>query len=279
MNFRLLALASALFLSQGTAGEVPENFRRENLIAWCIVPFDAAKRGPAERATMVKALGMRRVAYDWRKEHIPTFEAELQAYRNAGIEMTAFWSGHEDAYPLFRQFEIRPQIWKTLPSNEAPTQEGKVIKAAEMMAALAAKCMENRLTLGLYNHGGWGGEPANLVAVCRELRRRGFVDVGIVYNFHHAHERIDSWAEDLELIKPYLICLNLNGMVKDGPEEGRKILTIGKGDHEQEMIKTVVVSGYDGPIGILDHRNETDTEETVRENIEGLEAIFKQARE
>ena len=25
-------------------------FARENLVAWCIVPFDAQKRGPAERA-------------------------------------------------------------------------------------------------------------------------------------------------------------------------------------------------------------------------------------
>ena len=30
-------------------------FAKDNLVAWCIVPFDAAKRGPAERAAMVKA--------------------------------------------------------------------------------------------------------------------------------------------------------------------------------------------------------------------------------
>ena len=26
--------------------------RQNNLVAWCIVPFDASKRGPAERARM-----------------------------------------------------------------------------------------------------------------------------------------------------------------------------------------------------------------------------------
>ena len=31
------------------ASEKADVLRRENLVAWCIVPFDAAKRGPAER--------------------------------------------------------------------------------------------------------------------------------------------------------------------------------------------------------------------------------------
>lgn len=46
-------------------------FARDNLVAWCIVPFDAKKRGPEERAAMLKRLGFTRFAYDWRAEHIP----------------------------------------------------------------------------------------------------------------------------------------------------------------------------------------------------------------
>ena len=30
-------------------------FSKQNLVAWCIVPFDAAKRGPVARAKMFKA--------------------------------------------------------------------------------------------------------------------------------------------------------------------------------------------------------------------------------
>ena len=41
-------------------------FDRSNLVAWCIVPFDASRRSPAERAEMVRELGLHRVAYDWR---------------------------------------------------------------------------------------------------------------------------------------------------------------------------------------------------------------------
>ena len=39
-------------------------FRRDNLVAWCIVPFDAQKRGPEERAAMLERLGFRHFAYD-----------------------------------------------------------------------------------------------------------------------------------------------------------------------------------------------------------------------
>ena len=30
------------------AAELPDNFDRGKLVAWCIVPFDAKKRGPEE---------------------------------------------------------------------------------------------------------------------------------------------------------------------------------------------------------------------------------------
>src|SRR4051812_20241643 len=45
-------------------------FGRDNLVAWCIVPYDGKKRGPEERAAMLDRLGFRRFAYDWRAEHV-----------------------------------------------------------------------------------------------------------------------------------------------------------------------------------------------------------------
>ena len=60
--------------------------------------------------------------------------------------------------------------------------------------------------LGLYNHGGWGGEPANLVAVCQHLREKhGAKHVGVVYNFHHGHGHIADFADVLKLMQPYLL--------------------------------------------------------------------------
>src|SRR5690349_19050457 len=66
-------------------------FAKTNLLAWCIVPFDAKKRGPEERAQMLERLGIHKFAYDWRAENIPTFEEEIDACRKHNIEIAAWW--------------------------------------------------------------------------------------------------------------------------------------------------------------------------------------------
>jgi hypothetical protein len=240
----------------------------ENLVAWCIVPFDIRRRGPAERAEMVRRLGLRRVAYDWREEHVATFEEEILEYQKRDIEFFAFWSWHDALEPLLAQYDIRPQIWQIMPNPDLENQEERVRAAAEAMLPLVEKTRRLGLKLGLYNHGGWGGEPENLVAVCEYLRREHDAGhVGIAYNFHHAHDRIADFESALPLMVPYLLCLNLNGM-NDNAQP--KILAVGQGRHDLEMLQTVLASGYKGPIGIIGHQETRDVEECLRENLEGL---------
>jgi len=249
-------------------------FAKDNLVAWCIVPFDASKRGPRERAEMLKRLGITKVAYDWREEHVPTFEEEILAYKEHGLEYFAFWSWHPDMAPLITKHGIRPQIWQIIPGPQPGTQEEMVEAAAKQLLPLVEQTRELGCKLALYNHGGWGGEPENMAAVCRWLRENAKGDhVGIVYNLHHGHERIGDFAESLATMMPYLLCLNLNGM-NDGANP--KILRIGRGRHDKRLIETIAKSGYRGPIGILDHRPETDAEETLRENLDGLADLLRQ---
>lgn len=257
----------------------PENFATQNLVAWCIVPFDAARRSPVERAAMVKKLGMTRIAYDWRAEHVPFFEEEIRQYQRHGLEFFAFWGWHDDFAPLIRQYRIKPQIWITCPSPEGASQAERIAGAAQELLVLAKNTAELGVPLGLYNHGGWGGEPGNLVAVCEFLRKEhGAAHVGIVYNFHHGHDHIADFRASLAAMQPYLLCLNLNGMadaetVRSGQD---KILPIGTGRHEREMIQIVIESGYRGPIGILDHRPEVDAELSLRQNLDGLTQVFRE---
>jgi len=254
------------------AHEVPANFEIHRLVAWCIVPFDASERTPEQRALMLKELGLRRCAYDWRQKHVPEFEREIMAYKRHGIEFFAFWAEHEKAFALFEKHGLRPQIWRTLNSPKQGTQQDKISAATEAMEPLAKRTAELGFPLGLYNHGGWGGEPANLVAVCERLHEKGYVHVGIVYNWHHAHDKIAKWPAILSLIKPYLLCLNINGMNPGGVP---KILELGKGSHEMNMIEVINQVGYQGPIGILDHQRERDTREVLKENLDGLRSLIR----
>ena len=66
-----VALALLALTVLARAETPPDVFARENLVAWCIVPFDAKKRGPEERSEMLERLGIKRLAYDYRAEHIP----------------------------------------------------------------------------------------------------------------------------------------------------------------------------------------------------------------
>ena len=257
------------------------HFAKDKLIAWCIVPFDAKKRGPAARAKMVRDLGMRRVAYDWRKEHVATFEQEILAYQKHGLEFFAFWSWHDSLEPLIKKYGIRPQIWITASSPEAETQQARIELAAKKLLPLVEKTRGLGLKLGLYNHGGWGGTPTNLVAVCEHLQQvHGADHVGGVYNFHHAHDQISDFATSLEVMVPHLLCLNLNGMVSpddfDVKQQENKIRSIGTGKYDDALISSVLSSGYGGPVGILDHRNDMDSEVALKQNLQGLELLLKQ---
>ena len=111
------------------------------------------------------------------------------------------------------------------------------------------------------------------MAVCTYLHQQHQAKhVGIVYNLHHGHGHIADFEKSLKLMQPYLHCLNLNGM-NEGAKP--KILSLGKGQHEAAMIAIIRKASYTGPIGILDHRNDTDTEIALRENLEGLQKILK----
>jgi hypothetical protein len=66
-------------------------FDRQNLTAWCVVPFDAKKRGPEERAEMLQRLGFKNFAYDWRPNDVPTFDTEVESLKKHGVNLVAWW--------------------------------------------------------------------------------------------------------------------------------------------------------------------------------------------
>ncbi|MFM8498086.1 MAG: hypothetical protein ACKOEM_21585, partial [Planctomycetia bacterium] len=91
-----------------------ELFRRDNLVAWCIVPFDAKKRGPEERGAMLEKLGLKHYAYDWRPNNIPEFDREWDSIAKHGVALDAFWTTPPDLPGLIASFEkrgLKPSFW------------------------------------------------------------------------------------------------------------------------------------------------------------------------
>jgi hypothetical protein len=77
-------------------------------------------------------------------------------------------------------------------------------------------------------------------------------------------------------MKPYLLCLNINGMVRDGDKQGKLILTLARGDQELAMLRAVQQSGWQGPVGILCHRDDADAGLVLADNLDGLEWLGKE---
>lgn len=274
MPSRLLAFLLSV-LSVFSVVKAADIFDPQNLAAWCIVPFDAKKRSPEERAAMVAKMGLRKVAYDWRQEHVPEFEREILAYQKNGIEMFAFWGAHDEAFRLFAKYKMHPQLWIML-KVAGDTDEAKVKSAAEALLPLLERAKKLGSQVGIYNHGGWGGEPENMIAVCEFLKKNhGTDNIGIVYNLHHGHSHLDRLPKVLDAMKPWLLCLNLNGMDIAGDTKGRKILPLGVGTQDVTVLRQIRASGYNGPIGILNHTNE-DAEGRLLDNLDGLNWLVPQ---
>ena len=243
-----------------------EIFARDNLVAWCIVPFDAKERTPESRAEMLQRLGFKHYTYDWRAEHLPTFETELDELAKRRIELTGVWFPDQlnaDArfiLDALGKHNIKTQLWVTSGADNLDAAD-KIIR---LIADAAGKI---GCTVGLYNHGGWFGEPENQLAIIERLK---LTNVGIVYNLHHGHEHLDRFGDVLRIIKPHLLCLNLNGMTKGG----EKILPIGAGKEDERILRIIRDSGYRGRIGILNH-TDLDAEQRLRENLEGLDRLVR----
>jgi sugar phosphate isomerase/epimerase len=149
-------------------------------------------------------------------------------------------------------------------------QAAKVEAAAKALKPIAEEAATLGCTVALYNHGGWFGEPANLVAIIEALKLK---NVGIVYNQHHGHDHFDKFPELLKLMKPHLLALNLNGSIKGGDKVGKKIVPIGAGELDLTLLKAIRDSGYTGPIGILGHTND-DAADRLADNLDGLRWIL-----
>lgn len=261
-------------------------FSKENLTPWCIVPFDAKQRNPQERAEMLQRLGFKTMAYDWRDANIPEFDEEVKQLKKHGIKMTAFWwSGglpvSEDVLnasqkmilqiDFLKRYNFNLDVWVSLTDRtiEKETDEGKYTELARRADILAGILKEYGCRLGLYNHGGWGGEPRNMVEVMKRVKSD---NIGIVYNFHHGHEHLENLPEAFYMMKPYLYTVNLNGMNKEGP----KILPLGQGTEDARILKMITESGYQGPMGIIGHIYEEDVEIVLQRNLEGMKKLLKE---
>lgn len=257
-------------------------FAKDNLVAWCIVPYDNQKRSPEERAEMLNKLGIFRFAYDWRTEHLPTMAEEIRTIKAHGIKLESVWfwidggagpildENSEYILQTLEENQVETDLWVSFNNRffENLTDEEKLSRATDAIRQVYDRATAIGCRIGLYNHGDWFGNPLNQIRIIQAL---GHDDIGIVYNLHHSHHQMDQLPLFLEKMKPYLRTVNLNGMKEDGP----KILPVGSGDRELEMMRLLKESGFNGTIGILGHVEDADVEAILSGNLAGLQTLLR----
>lgn len=281
--FQLLVITVFLMVSLTLSCQegVPHILQKDNLTAWCIVPFDSLERTPAERIAMLKDLGLSQYAYDWRVDDLDDMAEELELAKANGIKISAVWlwiDGNADAIdslsaPNERVLKIiadaglKTDIWLGFHHNffSVVHHTARVAKGSRMIRYIADKVEAIDCRLVLYNHGDWFGEPENQIKIIEKLDR----NIGIVYSFHHGHHQIDRFPSMVEHMLPYLWTVNINGMDPDDS----KILTVGSGKYEGQMIQTLIDAGYEGPIGVLGHVNNADVKQILKANLDGLRTL------
>ncbi|MDA9070024.1 sugar phosphate isomerase/epimerase [Algibacter sp.] len=258
-------------------------FNKENLIPWSIVGFDVKERTPKERIEMLQRLGFNRYAYGNRPKHIPTMQQEWELAKANNIKIDAVWlyvnlkkdqpkALKPDSEAVFKNLEavgLKTQIWIGFEPTyfEDLSEEESLKQAVEMVLYISKRATSLGCKIALYNHGGWFGKPDNQLKIIKALPQQ---NIGVVFNFHHSHDALDDYSENIKKLFPYLWSVSLNGMKTGGP----KIITLGKGNLEKKMIQQLLDLNYTGPFSILGHVKGGDPEVILKQNFEGLQQLF-----
>jgi hypothetical protein len=250
----LLLVSSFAAKSQTTSTGNDLLFSKNNLLAWCVVPYDSKKRNAEERAAMLNDLGITSFVYDWRAQDLPNMEHEFATLKKYNIALKGIWfwvngskdhlldEANETILKTLAKTNTKTVLWLSFPNKyfESLPDEQKIQKAAKTIQ---------------YIH-----------------QRK---DVGIIYNFHHGHAQVDDFDNILKVTKPYLQTVNLNGM--KGNEFN--ILPLGEGDHELALMKKLKASGFNGSIGIIGHTENEDVKVVLERNLAGLKKLLAQMGE
>ena len=286
-------------LTEPTHTTVPAWAQRSAIGASHLVAHDAVPRTALERATMLREIGLSRIVWDWREEHIDSFDAELDALRLAGVHLAGMWTPlpmpalEEPDYasrfgtvPARLKYLITeaarrglsPDLWTQIsfgtpgaPLALSPeVHRSEVQRTADHLMGIARLARGHGMCLMLTNHGGWAGQPQTLVDVVRELEARGLSNVGIGLRLHHAHHLIPDLDRHVAALGDYLAAVMLSGADAGAELSGRVVLPFGAGSRDRWVTHVLMESGWQGQL-LVHAVGRDDARARLLDSLEGWE--------
>jgi len=174
---------------------------------------------------------------------------------------------NETVLGILERTGTHTELWVSFPAwIFAGTGKENLETAVDAVKEVLRRAEEIGCRVALYNHGDWFGEPENQVRIIETI---GSDHLKMVYNFHHGHHHMDRFGELFPLMLPHLSAVNINGMSSGG----EKIITLGEGEEELQMLRVMRASGYGGPLGIIGHTEGEDIRVVLERNLKGLEKL------
>ena len=248
---------------------------------------------------MLHSVGLTKIIWDWRDEHIDTFDAELDALRQHHIELAGMWT--PSPMPAFEEPDYSsrfgvvstriktliteaarrghtPDLWTQIAfggpgTPSAPSEQvhgAEVVRAADHLTGLVRLARGHGMCVVLTNHGGWAGEPRTLVDIVSELARRGLGNVGIGFRLQHAHHLIADLDHHLATMSEHLVAVMLSGADAGAELTGRVILPFGAGSRDRWVTHALLESGWQGQLVVHAVGND-DSEARLLDSLEGWE--------
>lgn len=267
-----------------------ELFRKENLFAWCVASHDAATVTSDERIAGVNRLGFQSYAWGNRmatSDHLPLLDRELAELSKYNIQLLGrFIMSSEDEAELAKILDhllansVKPQLWVTgggTPVGSAEEQENRLQEETRRLRPLLAAADRRGLRVSLYNHADWFGDPWNRLALLARLSTEGFQNVGTVQTLHWAGSYLDRIDEVFQALKPHLDAVVLSGNKAGGSDPTKEIVPIGAGSEDVRVLGALAQSGWQGPVGILNHTSHP-SELRLQDNLDGLAWVIGRLR-
>lgn len=235
-------------------------FGKDNLIPWSIEEGDAKELSPLERLERLESMGYKQYAYENNSKHISAMELEWRLARDKGINIKAV-SLHinlknerpnklnyqsEIVFKNLKKVGLQTQIWVGFESVyfENVSKNEALKQSVNMISYLSKRAKKLGCKIALYSDKGWLGKPENQLRIINALSDE---NLGVVFNFQHIYGDLDNYRKKLKDLLPYLWCVNLNGVKR----KGSKVIVIGKGKKEMDMLEYLLSLKYKGPFGLL----------------------------
>ena len=160
-------------------------------------------------------------------------------------------------------------VWLyVLSRKHKPSSETGDDRAVQIIRELSDLCQASGIRIALYPHTGFYVQRVeDAVRVAKKVDRK---NVGVTFNLCH-WLKVDG-PEDLkarlELARPYLFLVTINGADRDGKSWDRLIQTLDRGTLDNVvLLKMLKDLGYTGPIGLQCYAVPGDKVENLKRSV------------